>query len=95
VRGYRWLPLAAESDFNLSGAVMATPGQYALEVLIPWLYFDVSAAELAPGLRYGFNLSINDNDSDVPRAADSSLRFAGAHTTHDNPTEWGTLILEN
>jgi hypothetical protein len=94
VRGYRWLPLAAESDFNLSGAVMATPGQYALEVLIPWLYFDVSAAELAPGLRYGFNLSINDNDSDVP-AQQTVLSASPARTTHDNPTEWGTLILEN
>ena len=94
VRGYRWLPLAAESRFDPPGAVTTAPGQYALEVLIPWLYFDVSAAELAPGLRYGFNLSINDNDGDAP-AQQSVISASPARTTHDNPTEWGTLLLEN
>jgi hypothetical protein len=74
--------------------VTTAPGQYALEVLIPWLYFDVSAAELAPGLRYGFNLSINDNDGDIP-AQQTVLSASSARTTHDNPTEWGTLLLEN
>ena len=68
------------------------PGQYALEVLIPWLYFDVSAAELQPGLRFGFNLSINDNDADIP-AQQTVISASPARTTHDNPTEWGTLIL--
>ncbi|HAJ37597.1 MAG TPA: hypothetical protein DCL15_18165 [Chloroflexi bacterium] len=92
VRGYRWLPLAAESRFDPPGVVATATGQYALEVLIPWLYFDVSAAELQPGLRYGFNLSINDNDGDTP-AQQTVLSASTARTTHDNPTEWGTLML--
>jgi len=94
VRGYRWLPLAAESRFDPPGVVTSAPGQYALEVLVPWLYFDVSAAELQPELRFGFNLSINDNDSDTP-AQQSVLSASPARTTHDNPTEWGTLVLGN
>ena len=92
VRGYRWLPLAGEARFDPPGAVTSTPGQYAVEVLIPWLYFDLSAAELYSGLRFGFNVSVNDNDSDSP-AQQSVISASPARTTHDNPTEWGTLIL--
>lgn len=92
VRGYRWLPFAGEARFDSPGAVVSTPGQYSMEVLIPWLYFDLSAAELYPGLRFGFNISVNDNDSDAP-AQQTVISASPARTTHDNPTEWGTLIL--
>jgi len=92
VRGYRWLPLSGEARFDPPGAVTTTPGQYAMEVLIPWLYFDLSAAELSPGMRFGFNVSVNDNDSDTP-AQQTVISASPARTTHDNPTEWGTLIL--
>jgi hypothetical protein len=92
VRGYRWLPFAGEARFDPPGAVASTPGQYSMEVLIPWLYFDLSAAELYPGLRFGFNISVNDNDSDAP-AQQTVISASPARTTHDNPTEWGTLIL--
>ncbi|MFO7632051.1 MAG: sugar-binding protein [Caldilinea sp.] len=94
VRGYRWLPLSGEARFDPPGAVTRTPTQYAMEVLIPWLYFDISAAELRPDLRFGFNVSINDNDGDTP-AQQSVISASPARTTHDNPTEWGTLILED
>jgi len=94
VRGYRWLPLAAESSFLPPGVVATSPGGYAIEVLIPWLYFDLSASELYPGLQVGFNLSISDNDSDAP-AQQTVISASPARTTHDNPTEWGTLLVGN
>ncbi len=92
MRGYRWLPFSAEARFDPPGAVTQTPTQYAIEVLVPWLYFDVGAGELQPGLTFGFNLSVNDNDGDEP-AQQTVLSASPARTTHDNPTEWGTLIL--
>ncbi len=92
LRGYRWLPLAAESRFDPPSAVTITPGQYNLEMLVPWLYVDVSSSDLQPGARFGFNLSVNDNDAETP-AQQSVLSASPARTTHDNPTEWGTLVL--
>ncbi|MCB0050559.1 MAG: hypothetical protein KDE24_13570, partial [Caldilinea sp.] len=68
------------------------PGQYNIEVLVPWLYFDMGSAEAQPGARFGFNLSLNDNDAETP-AQQTVLSASPARTTHDNPTEWGTLVL--
>lgn len=93
-RGYRWLPLGAESAFDPPSAVTSSPGQYNVEALIPWLYFDIGVSELQPNLRFGFNVSVNDNDSEGP-AQQSVISASPARTTHDNPTEWGTLILGN
>ena len=92
LRGYRWLPLAAESRFNPPSAVTVAPGQYNLEVLVPWLYFDVSSSDLQPGTNFGFNLSLNDNDAEA-LAQQTVLSASPARTTYDNPTEWGTLVL--
>ena len=92
LRGYRWLPLAAEGRFDPPSAVTITPGQYNLEVLVPWLYFDVGSADLQPGARFGFNVSVNDNDAETP-AQQTVISASPARTTHDNPTEWGTLVL--
>ncbi|GIV71350.1 sugar-binding protein [Caldilinea sp.] len=94
LRGYRWLPLAGEARFDPPGAVTSGPGQYAIEALIPWLYFDISPAELLPGMRFGFNVSVNDNDGDVP-AQQTVISSSPARTTYNNPTEWGTLALGN
>jgi len=92
LRGYRWLPLAAESRFDPPGAVTVAPGQYNLEVLVPWLYFDVGGSDLQPGASFGFNLSLNDNDAETT-AQQTVLSASPARTTHDNPTEWATLLL--
>jgi hypothetical protein len=92
VRGYRWLPFGAEARFDPPGAVTQTPTQLSIEVLVPWLYFDISAADLQAGMSFGFNLSINDNDSNEA-AQQTVISASPARTTHDNPTEWGTLVL--
>lgn len=94
LRGYRWLPPAAEARFDPPGAVTTGPGQYSIEALIPWLYFDISPTELLPGMRFGFNVSVNDNDGDVP-AQQTVISSSPARTTYNNPTEWGTLVLGN
>lgn len=93
IRLYRWLPLAQEGAFPISGAVRADGEGYAAEFLIPWTLFDVTSADLGAGKRFGFNISISDNDGDTP-AQESILSASPARTTYNNPTEWGTLILE-
>jgi hypothetical protein len=92
LRGYRWLPFSSESTLTLPHAVAATDQGYALEVLIPWQVFDLDASAIAPNRVFGFNLSVGDNDGDRP-AQETVASASPARTTHDNPTEWGTLRL--
>ena len=92
VRGYRWLPRAGEAPVDALGGVAVSVGQYGLELLVPWLYFDISGSDLREGMRFGFNIAVNDNDGVEP-AQQSVLSASPARTTFDNPTEWGTLVL--
>lgn len=92
VRLYRWLPLAQEGMFPVSGAVAAEGEGYRAEVLIPWTLLDVTSNQLQSDQRFGFNLSISDNDADAP-AQETILSASPNRTTYNNPVEWGTLIL--
>jgi hypothetical protein len=92
VRGYRWLPYSLESSFAGNGAVVRTASGYNVELLLPWSLFELSGSGLTPGQSFGFNLSVNDNDGDTP-AQQSVLSASPARTTHDNPSEWSTLVL--
>ncbi len=92
-RLYRWLPQTEEGTFPLSGAVVPDGEGYVAEVLIPWTLFDVTSGQLQADQRFGFNLSISDNDADTP-AQESILSASPSRTTYNNPTEWGTLILQ-
>jgi hypothetical protein len=91
VRGYLWLPYEREAELALPGAVVAHENGYQLEVLIPWYVFDLEGSP-SPDRAYGFNLSVNDNDSESD-AQEIVLSASPARTTHDNPTEWGTLRI--
>lgn len=93
VRGYRWLPFAQESALDFPNAAVATPRGYKLEVLIPWSAFDLDGADIQANQVYGFNLSVSDNDGDGP-VQQTVASASAARTTHDNPTEWGTLRLQ-
>lgn len=93
VRLYRWLPLEQEGVFPIAGAVVAEGEGYRAEVLIPWTLFNVTGDQLQSDQRFGFNLSISDNDADAP-AQESVLSASPSRTTYNNPTEWGTLILQ-
>lgn len=90
-RGYLWLPFEREAELALPSAISANPQGYQLEVLIPWYVFDFAGTP-STDRAYGFNISINDNDSDGA-AQETVISASAARTTHDNPTEWGTLRL--
>jgi hypothetical protein len=93
VRAYRWIPQPRAAALSVPGAVRRTDVGYNLEVQLPWSYLDVGPTDLIDGGAFGFNLSINDNDADVP-AQQTIVSASPARTDHETPTEWGTLILE-
>lgn len=92
IRAYRWLPLDQEGPLEIPGAVAVTGQGYQVELLIPWYVFGLGDPPPAGGSRFGFNVSINDNDGDQP-AQETVASASPRRTTHDNPTEWGTLLL--
>lgn len=92
LRGYQWLPFSKEGARALPHAVTGTDQGYDLEVLIPWQVFDLTPAEVEANRTFGFNLSVSDNDGDRPQQ-ETLASASAARTTHDNPTEWGTLRL--
>ncbi len=91
VRGYLWLPFERESELGLPSAFTLSEQGYQLEVVIPWSVFDLSDPPSSDRF-YGFNLSVNDNDSENP-AQEIVISASPMRTTHDNPTEWGTLRI--
>ena len=93
IRVYRWLPFSLEAAFTGQGSVVRTESGYNLEMMLPWTYFEMNGSALQSNQLYGFNLSVNDNDSDAP-AQETVLSASPARTTHDNPTEWGTLVIQ-
>lgn len=97
LRSYRWLPFAREGVPAVGGqaAALRTGTEwrgYNVEALIPWAELGLSRGDAVPGATFGFNLSVSDNDGPTP-AQQTVISFSPARTTHDNPTEWGTLIL--
>jgi hypothetical protein len=89
-RAYLWLPFERESELGLPSAVTISAQGYQVEMLIPWYVFDITTP--ATDRAYGFNVSVNDNDSEG-NAQETVISASPARTTHDNPTEWGSLRL--
>lgn len=92
MRVYRWLPLDKEGGFSIVGTVASARAGYQAEFFIPWSLFDVNSSDLNVGQSFGFNVSINDNDS-TSFAQQTVLSVSPRRTTFDNPTQWGTLVL--
>jgi hypothetical protein len=92
-RGYRWLPFDRESTLTLPAVAVARQNGYSIEALIPWSAFDLPADAVQPGATFGFNLAVNDNDSDK-HSQQTVIASSPARTNHDNPTQWGTLTLD-
>lgn len=97
LRSYRWLPFAHEGVPGVGGmAVALRTGPewrgYHVEALIPWPEIGLAPSDVGVGRTFGFNISINDNDGADP-GQQTVLSFSPARTTHDDPTEWATLIL--
>lgn len=88
---YRWYPRALESWLNAADVdATSTNGGYELEARIPW-----SAMSVTPiaGGRYGFALSLSDNDIAGTSTFQSMVSSVSTRTLSD-PTTWGTLVLE-
>ena len=97
INGYRWLPYVEESSIAIVGAIRPLQQDssyrgYNAELLIPWSLFGADGNELSAGQRFGFNVSLNDNDSNGPNQQ-TTISMSPARSTHDNPTEWGTIVL--
>lgn len=88
---YRWYP----ADYAGSAASVwvrsaKTSEGYTLEASLPWT---VLGATPAAGARYGFALSLSDNDAPGGGAQQSLVSSVRTRILLD-PTSWGTLILQ-
>lgn len=90
-RGYLWLPFEREAELAFPSALTISEQGYQLEMVIPWYVFDMPDSP-ATDRAYGFNISVNDNDSEG-NAQETVISASPARTVHDNPTEWATLRL--
>jgi len=89
-QAHRWFPQSQRGPAaGVSVAGKATPQGYDVEARIPWTVFGVTPAE---GGRYGFALSISDDDL-AGIAAQQSMVSSVSTRTLVNPTTWGTLAL--
>lgn len=88
---YLWFPESQAGPLNSADiAARSSSDGYDLEARIPWLIFDVAPQ---PGDHFGFAASLSDNDqsgAEVQQSLISSVRTRA----FDDPTSWGTLILE-
>jgi Carbohydrate family 9 binding domain-like len=89
-QAYRWYPASLRgtpSGVVIAGKTSATG--YNLEAKVPWTVFGLTPVT---GARYGFALSVSDNDA-AGTAAQQSMVSSVSTRTLLNPTTWGTLIL--
>jgi hypothetical protein len=89
-QSYRWHPQIKRGALTtVTVAGRATPRGYDLEARIPWAVFGITPTE---GGRYGFALSISDNDLAGAAAQQSMVSSVSSRELTD-PTSWGTLAL--
>ena len=90
-QSYLWYPTTKSGV--PAGVVVAgksSSSGYTVEAAIPWAVFGVVPAEAS---RYGFAISVSDNDA-AGTAAQQSLVSSVSTRTLIDPTTWGTLALE-
>ena len=91
MEAYLWFPSAKAG--SLSGVKMAAvpmSGGYRIEMAIPWTVFGVTPAD---GQKYGFNVSISDNDNPKENLQQKMVS-ANPYRVLVDPTTWGTLTLK-
>lgn len=87
---YRWYPTSLSGP--LSSVIIdsrQTPQGYEIEIKIPWATFGITPAA---GSRYGFALSVSDNDL-LGTAVQQSMVSSVSTRQWGDPTTWGTLYL--
>jgi hypothetical protein len=91
-QAYRWYPSnikGAQSTVVIASTKVGDG--YQIEVGIPW---PVLGAQPFAGARFGFALSVSDNDA--ANTAQQQTLVSSVNTRKlTNPTTWGTLILDN
>jgi hypothetical protein len=89
---YRWFPRSLEAWIKSADIAAKKDGNgYNLEVEIPWSAFGLTPTA---GSRYGFALSLSDNDTTGVSTWQSMISNVNTRRATD-PTTWGTLILES
>ena len=85
-----WFPRSSEQKL-VTVVVKATQsnGGYQLEAKIPWAIFGITPKS---GDRFGFALSLSDNDSPGLATWQSMVSSVSTRRVAD-PTTWGTLVL--
>lgn len=85
-----WFPTNREgAPTSVSVAAQSTAAGYNLEAAIPWSVLGIRPAANA---RFGFTLSVSDNDS--PDTAEQQTMVSSVATRRlTDPTSWGTLEL--
>lgn len=87
---WRWYPRGTQGPLSaITLYASSKPDGYDVEAKIPWSVFGVTPSA---GSRYGFALSISDNDLKGAPVQQSMVSSVGSRTL-TNPTTWGTLIL--
>ena len=87
---WRWYPRAIRGSLSaITILASSRPDGYDLEAKIPWSVFGVTPSA---GARYGFALSVSDNDLKGAPVQQSMVSSVSSRTL-SNPTTWGTLIL--
>ncbi|MEA1976372.1 MAG: sugar-binding protein [Chloroflexota bacterium] len=87
---YLWFPRSLQRSLStVEMKALSTTAGYDMEAKIPWSVFGISPIE---GNRFGFALSLSDND--LPGVAAWQSMVSSVSTRRVvNPTTWGTLIL--
>ncbi len=90
---YLWFPAAKKgtaTGVTLAVKPSAAGEGYTLEATLPWALFGLTPA---PDNRFGFVLSVSDNDN--PATAEQQTLIASVAARRlTNPATWGTLILD-
>jgi hypothetical protein len=82
--------LSSREFEEASVAVSFEGADYFLEAALPWRSLGVTAQ---PGDRYGLAANVNDNDTPNTNAQECIISTA-PERTWNNPTTWGTLLLQ-
>lgn len=87
---WRWYPVGQTGLLtSVSIEVSSTTNGYTLEARIPWSTFGLAPSA---GDRFGFTLSVSDNDLSGAPVQQSMISSVSSRTL-TNPTTWGTLVL--
>jgi hypothetical protein len=88
---YLWYPAAVKGTRSqvIVSSVFETSPIYRIEAAIPWSMLGITPTN---GMRLGFAVSINDNDSATENLQQTMISTA-ANRNFLDPTTWGEIIL--